>query len=117
MKSNAFALDFIYLFSDSNNFVSPVIEKQGIYYYPIFGFYVINSSGLKSRCVSCSPNQLPPNMSLNLNFGFNFGFGVEYELPARQNIFRDMSLKFEVMYIAVENNFRPLLRFGLLYYV
>ena len=115
MKMNAFSLEFIYLFSDVNDFMFPKIKNKGIYYYPIFGFYVVNSSGLKSRCSDCSPKSMPLNNHLILNFGFDFGVGVEYELPTSQNIFRNMSVKFETVYIAVENNYRPLVRFGLIY--
>jgi hypothetical protein len=62
-----------------------------------------------------SANQKPKNKSTELDFGFNFGMGAEHKMRGQQNIFKNMSLKYEFIYVAVEHNYRPLIRLGLTY--
>lgn len=116
MKMNSLTIDFIYLFTDATNYLFPTLKNKGISYYPIFGICIVNASGVRTYCPSCAANERPYNNDLDSNFGFDFGVGVEYKLPTLQNIYRNMSLTYDMKYIAVENNYRPLLKFGLLYY-
>ena len=107
MKMNAITFNFHYLFSDKNANIIPYLRNQGLYYYPILGFNVVNST--RSYPVT-------NNSNYSYSFGFNSGIGVEYELPTLQNVFRNMSVNFEIQYIAVDKMYRPLLHFGLIYY-
>ena len=107
IKMNAITLDFHYLFSDKNSNIIPYLKNQGVYYYPILGFNVINSN---------NAIQIINKSAYSYSFGFNCGIGVEYELPTLQNGFRDMAVNFEVLYVAVDKMYRPLLSFGLVYY-
>ena len=115
LKMSAFTFDFIYLISGNNNNLFPSIKNKGIFYYPIFGFCLVNSSGISTYCPQCASYERPNNKQLILNSGFDFGFGVEYRLPMLQEPCRNMSVKCDAVYIFVEDNYRPLLRFGLLY--
>ena len=107
MKMKAITLNFHYIFSDKNSNRFPYLKNQGIYYYPIFGFNVINFT---------RSTQITNKSNYSYSFGFNVGVGVEYEIPTLQNVFRDMSVNFEIQYIAADKIYRPLLHFGLIYY-
>jgi len=106
-KMSELSFNFHYLFSDKNSNIIPVLKNQGIYYYPILGFNVVNST---------RSNQIINRSNYSFAFGFNGGVGVEYELPTLQNVFRDMAVNFEIQYIAVDKMYRPFLRFGFVYY-
>jgi hypothetical protein len=116
MRMSSVSFDFHYLFSDDNFNAFPKLKNQGIYYYPVFGFHIISASGIRGRCTSCSIEQIRYGENSSYNFGFDFGVGVEYELPTLYNVFRNMSVNTELLYLTVENYYRPLVRFGLLYY-
>ncbi len=115
MEMKLFTLGFHYLFPDMISNLFPSMKNQGLCLYPIFGFSIVNASGPKSDCYSCSIGSGYNSSSLN-NFGFDFGVGVEYELPTLLPVFREMAVNFEIEYFAVENYSRSSIGFGLLYY-
>ena len=106
-KMSEISFNFHYLFSDKNSNIIPVLKNQGLYYYPILGFNVVNTT---------RSTHIMNRSNYSYAFGFNGGVGVEYELPTLQNVFRDMAVNFEFQYIAVDKMYRPFLRFGLVYY-
>ncbi|MDR2915863.1 MAG: porin family protein [Tannerella sp.] len=115
IKMRLFTLGFHYLFPDIISNMFPSMKNQGLCFYPVFGFSIVNTSGPKKNCSSCSAGSRYNSFSSN-NFGFDFGVGVEYELPTLLPVFRDMAVNFEIEYFAVENYSRPSVGFGLLYY-
>jgi ribosomal protein L19 len=115
MKMRLFTLGFHYLFPDMISNLFPSMRNQGLCFYPVFGFSIVNASDSRRNCVSCSVGS-GYNSSSSNNFGFDLGVGVEYELPTLSPVFRDMAVNFEIEYFAIENYSRPSIGVGLLYY-
>ena len=114
-KMMAFSLTFHYMMSEVVEKKMPVIMNQGIYLYPVAGFFISSFSHPKQSCNSCSTTPVTIGTNYNYNFGFNFGVGAEYELPTLLPLLRDMNVSFEMQYIIVDTYARPSVSLGLIY--
>ena len=110
MRMNSLSLNFHYLMKETSLFNELFFKHTK--YYPIFGFSIVNTSGLSSKCTVCTDRQIKFRSNSYYNFGFNFGLGGEFKLPDTEKL----SINFEFIYSAVENYYRPLIRLGLLYH-
>ncbi|HCC51338.1 MAG TPA: hypothetical protein DEQ30_04200 [Porphyromonadaceae bacterium] len=114
-KMNIFSFNFHYVFSDLIPKLFPVMEDQGLYFYPVAGFCIANLDYPKRNCSNCSETVTSSGSNYTYNFGFDFGAGVDYDLPTLLPVLRDMSANFEIQYQALEQYNRPQLSFGIMY--
>ena len=115
MRMTAFSIDFHHLLQKKNFNLFSESAQNNLFYYPIYGICILKASGQSSRCNPCTIDILQYKSNTYFNFGFDFGLGVEYKIPSTKNFFDNISISIEILYIAVENYFRPLIRSGILY--
>jgi hypothetical protein len=115
MKMNIFSFNFHYMLPNLVSHIFPVMENNGLCFYPVVGFCIADVDQPRKRCATCSEYSNTSGANYVYNFGFDFGAGIDYELPTLLPVLRNMTASFEIQYQAIENYGRPQLLFGIMY--